>query len=551
MIPAFVSSAVAVEKSQFAGRPCYRLIPERAAGNLFYLYHSDYVHAITKDRWQFILSICRMTGMAVTVPLYPLAPEHDCEDVFEYLVMAYQDYCKHREPGALILLGEGTGGGFAVSLMLQIWKEGLSDPDKVVLLSPVPDAEFFDKDLEEAVRSKMGNDRFLVKKEFLNRFWVKNYAGRTEFTAPIYEDLHDICKDILVASGTEDPFNEYSREFSSRVQDTGNPLKYFEYREAKGDFYLHPKRKDTKHLFRMLHDFLLDTDEAILHYYTEEIRQRAEWSKWFPEIFRDERAIKYVAGHARQTGRGARNRDGASGRARNIYSLMGAAVQRAYDDAVELFLKEYPDGTVVYVGCSLDTMLERVDNGRVLWYNLDSPGRMAVRTMYTGLIEREKRIERSVHDESWVKKLIMEQDKGLLFVIKDVFSYMKKKEMQEFLDLLYRKFQGCNVLFDVPTPRANLMYNWKGRSRSEEYRRRRLAMRDPRREIESMSPIYSVISVHSVLENVKAKKSWKMWLKLNYWSNRNRESWKIVHIRLGFEKYRTYDSLKKEEESKP
>ena len=535
-LPAFVSKELAVEKSAYKGGPAYRLIPQRPAGNLFYIYHSDYTKAISTDQWRFILRLCRMTQMAVTVPLYPLAPEQDCEEVFDYLVQAYQDYCKHREKGPLILVGAGTGGGFAVSLMLQIWKEGLADPDKVVLLSPVMDTEFFDRELEEGARQKMGPQKFDLRKEFLNRYWVKNYAGRTEFTAPIYEDLHDISKDILVASGTGDPFNEYTREFSSRVQDTGNPLKYFEYREAGWDFYLHENRKDTKHLIRVLHDFLLDTDEAILHYYTEEIRQRAEWSKWFPEIFRDERAVKYISGHSFRARK--------EGQSKNIFSLMGAAVQKAYDEAVELFLKEYPDGTVIYVGCSLDTMLERVDNGRVLWYNLDSPGRMAVRTMYTGLGGREKRIERSVHDYSWVNKLVMEKDKGILFVIKDVFAYMKKKEMREFLDLLYRNFQGCNVLFDMPTPRANLMYNWKGRSRGAEYRRRRLAMRDPRREIESMSPVYAVISVRSVLENVKSKKDWKLGLRFSYWSNRNREAWKIMHIRLGFEKYRTIEELK-------
>ncbi len=534
-IPAFVSGAVAVEKDKIRGRQVYRLIPERATGNIFYLYHSDYVRDITRKQWEFILQLCTMTRMAVTVPLYPLAPEQDCEEVFDHLIPAYQSFCKHREKGPLIMIGAGNGGGFVVSLMLQIWKEGLADPDKVVLLSPIMDAEFFDQKMEEKVIRTMGKERFDLRKEFLDRYWVKNYAGRMEYTAPIYEDLHDICKDILVASGSKDPFSEYAREFSSRVQDTGNPLKFFEYREAGSDFYLHGSRKDTKHLMRMLHDFLLDSEDAILYQYMEEVRQRAEWSKWFPEIFTDERATRYVSGHPMRATK--------EGKAKNIYSLMGAAVQRSYDEAVSLFLKEYPNGTVVYIGCSMDTMLERVDNGRVLWYNLDSPGRIAVRTMYTGLGGREKRIERSVHDDSWVSELVCEKDRGLLFVVKDIFSYMKWKEMKSFLDLLYRNFQGCNVLFDVPTPRANLMYNMKGRSRGAEYRRRRLAMRDPRREIESMSPIYAVITVRSVLENVKMKRDWKFGLKWSFWSNRNREAWKIVHIRLGFEKYRTFDEL--------
>ena len=534
-LPAFISDSFAVEKNNVHGYPVYRLIPERAEGNIFYLFHSDYVHPMRKNEWSFIRWLCRMTGMAVTVPMYLLAPEHDCEEVFDILIPAYQVYCKRREAGNLILMGSGAGAGLAVSLMLQIWKEGLSDPDKVLRFSPVLDTEFFDPQLEKGVMRKMGEKSFLPMKELLNETWVKNYAGRMEFTAPVYEDLHDISQDIIVVSGTKDYFNIYARYFSTKVQDTGNPLKYFEYGGAERDFFLHPERKETKHLQKILHDFLLDTDEEIIYQYMEEVRQRAGWSKFFPEIFTDEHAVKYVAAHPVRGKKEIHSQ--------NIFNLMGASVQRAYDEAVNLFLKEYPDGNVIYVGCSLDTMLERVDNGRVMWYNLDSPGRMAIRTMYTGLGKREKRIERSVHDLSWMKKLSLETDRGVLFVIKDIFAYMSRKEVREFLDQLYKNFQGCNVLFDMATPRANFMFNLLGRGRGGEYRKKHLAMRDPRREVEAMSPIYHVVTVRSVVDDIRPRKDWRMGLKLQLMSNRRRDAWKIVHIRLGYERYKTFREM--------
>ena len=155
-LPAFISDSFAVEKNNVHGFQVYRLIPERAEGNIFYLYHSDYMHPMKKNEWAFVRWLCHMTGMAVTVPIYPLAPEHDCEEVFDMLIPAYQVYCKRREAGNLILMGSGAGAGLAVSLMLQIWKEGLSDPDKVLLFSPVLDTEFFDPQLEKGVMRKMG-----------------------------------------------------------------------------------------------------------------------------------------------------------------------------------------------------------------------------------------------------------------------------------------------------------------------------------------------------------------------------------------------------------
>ena len=546
-VPRAVASTVAIERGKVEGCPVYRLLPERAHGNIFYLYSSDLVHPITPREWQFILMLCQMTRMAVTVPLYPLAPENDCEDVFRMLLPAYQQFCRRREQGDMVIFGCGNGAGLALSLQLLTWREGLPDPEKLVLLSPRLDTEYFDRDImagreaREEQRSgrslrrkcRAGREKREIRKAFLDAYWVKNYAGRTEYTSPIYADYTDICKDILVVSGTADPLNPYARRFTERVLDIGTPAKFFEYQQMPKDFYFQPKRQETKHMMHVLHDILLNTDTAILHHYMEEVRARADWSKWFPEIFHDDNAIKYVSGHPRAAVSTAKGR--------NIFNLLNAATQRAVDDAVRLFLMEYPNGTVVYVGCSLDTMLDRVDNGRVKWYDLDTPGRLALRSLYAGPQEREKRIDRSINDLNWMTQLSLEMDKGLLFVVRDIFSYMSWTEMREFLDQLYKNFQGCNVIFDMATPRAKLMMNFVTKRSGAEYRRRRLAMKDPRRELELMNPVYNVISVHSVLENVKLQKDWKPVLKMNYISNRNRESRKLIHLRLGYERYKTFD----------
>jgi O-methyltransferase involved in polyketide biosynthesis len=50
-----------------------------------------------------------------------------------------------------------------------------------------------------------------------------------------------------------------------------------------------------------------------------------------------------------------------------------------FDSQVRTFLKENPDGVVVHIGCGLDTRFERVDNGRVDWFDLDIPEVMAMR----------------------------------------------------------------------------------------------------------------------------------------------------------------------------
>jgi len=43
------------------------------------------------------------------------------------------------------------------------------------------------------------------------------------------------------------------------------------------------------------------------------------------------------------------------------------------DEVVKAFLGKYPLATIVNLGCGLDTTFDRVDNGTLVWYDLDLP----------------------------------------------------------------------------------------------------------------------------------------------------------------------------------
>ena len=55
---------------------------------------------------------------------------------------------------------------------------------------------------------------------------------------------------------------------------------------------------------------------------------------------------------------------------------------RQMDRWARSFLAEHPDGVVVDLGCGLDAVFERVDNGRVAWYDLDLPNVIALRKKF-------------------------------------------------------------------------------------------------------------------------------------------------------------------------
>src|SRR5215468_8482667 len=60
--------------------------------------------------------------------------------------------------------------------------------------------------------------------------------------------------------------------------------------------------------------------------------------------------------------------------ARNIsYITRLARIARSLhtDRTTRTFLDRHPEATVVNLGCGLDTTFERVDNGRLRWFDLD------------------------------------------------------------------------------------------------------------------------------------------------------------------------------------
>jgi len=46
---------------------------------------------------------------------------------------------------------------------------------------------------------------------------------------------------------------------------------------------------------------------------------------------------------------------------------------REFDRFARNFLDKNPTATVVYIGCGLDARFQRLDNGKVRWFDLDLP----------------------------------------------------------------------------------------------------------------------------------------------------------------------------------
>ncbi len=123
-----------------------------------------------------------------------------------------------------------------------------------------------------------------------------------------------------------------------------------------------------------------------------------------------------------------------------------------FDGWVKSFLQENPSGTIVEIGCGLNTRFERVDNGQVRWFDLDMPDSIEVRKKYFQETERRQFIASSVLDDSWVDRVKAIGSGPIMFVAEGVLMYFTEAQVKQVFALLVENFPGCYLAFDSMSP---------------------------------------------------------------------------------------------------
>jgi len=126
---------------------------------------------------------------------------------------------------------------------------------------------------------------------------------------------------------------------------------------------------------------------------------------------------------------------------------------REFDRFARDFLTAQPDGVVVHIGCGLDTRFERVDNGRVEWYDLDLPEVIDLRRKLIGDAGgRYHLLSCSVLDPVWIEKVRTLYPRPFLFIAEGVLPYFEEKQVKWLVQTLHSTFPGAEMVFDAHTP---------------------------------------------------------------------------------------------------
>ncbi len=120
-----------------------------------------------------------------------------------------------------------------------------------------------------------------------------------------------------------------------------------------------------------------------------------------------------------------------------------------FDDCARAFLQDNPGGTVVNLGCGLDTRFWRIDNGRMSFYDLDLPEVIEIKRKLCKEAGRYHMVASSVLDYDWLTPLKEQSAGPFLFLAEGLLMYLEKKDVRELVLKLQSSFPGSELACEV------------------------------------------------------------------------------------------------------
>jgi len=123
-----------------------------------------------------------------------------------------------------------------------------------------------------------------------------------------------------------------------------------------------------------------------------------------------------------------------------------------FDQKINDYLKDHPNGTIINIGCGLDTTYERVHNGKAMWYELDFPEVIITRKSFIKESPTRKFLSYSVFDNAWYSQIGNKEN--VLIMIAGVIYYFEESDVMKLFDAFKREFKKSTVIFDYSSTKG-------------------------------------------------------------------------------------------------
>ncbi len=175
------------------------------------------------------------------------------------------------------------------------------------------------------------------------------------------------------------------------------------------------------------------------------------------------------------------------------------------DRQLKDIIAKNPDSVIVNVGAGFDNRFARVDNGKILWFDLDLPDAIAARRKAFPEQERVMMIAGSALEDSWcetVKNVLPVTTSRPVFIAEGLFMYLTMEQIRSFLLVLKQNFPDGGTLIAEQNNKL-MMKNEKHHDTVSKTNARFMSGTDSGYEIAALVDGFRLIEEHSFNEEMK------------------------------------------------
>ncbi len=118
-----------------------------------------------------------------------------------------------------------------------------------------------------------------------------------------------------------------------------------------------------------------------------------------------------------------------------------------FDSTMKYYINKYPNAVCISIGCGFDNRFERVDNGKILWYDLDLPDVIEARKIFFGKKERVKMITGSAFEKKWTDEV--ENRENTIILIEGMLMYLTETQVKELLSIIKGSFKNVIIIAEL------------------------------------------------------------------------------------------------------
>lgn len=179
---------------------------------ILYIHGGAYVNQMNYQHTVYCYLLEKLLKTRIVAPVYPLTPEHDCEECYKLITQLYLDYVEKYKH--VTLMGDSAGGGFVLGFCQYLKTLHVKLPDNIIVFSPWVDISM-KKEYDDTNDPILGN----IGLREIGKRWAGKLDTNDYHVSPYYGDNSNLPRTLIFVGSNEIFYNDVKEYYEKLVND--------------------------------------------------------------------------------------------------------------------------------------------------------------------------------------------------------------------------------------------------------------------------------------------------------------------------------------------